>query len=584
MSTRNLKISGMTCLDCSKRVASALRRVEGVADANVDYRGGEATVKTTNGVSDQALLNAVQGAGYQAEVKTDTQPTKTSGNTLAAVPTATEPRKSRAQPHKVAADVRSGRPMAADFDILIIGTGGAGVAAAIQAVGMGAKVAIAEEGTLGGTCVNVGCIPSKNLIEAAAHYRSSRAGFQGIAPCEPVLDWPSLIEQKNELVSELRRSKYADVLASYPGLVVLQGRATLSGDGKVRVGTRDYSARKIIVATGGTPALPPIADIDKVGALDSTSIMDLREIPRSLLVVGGSAVGLELGQTFARFGSNVTIVELLPQLLPNEDETIAEELRHCLEVEGIEIHTGARSTRARRDGSDVVLDLAEGNLRGELRATHLLVATGRRPSTGYIGLEAAGVSLTPAGFIQVDSAMRTSNPDVYAAGDVTGGPGFVYVAAAGGRVAAENAVRSLTGKALGDEEPRELDLSVVPNLTFTSPQVASVGLTEKKAREAGYNPQVTVLKMDQVPRAIVSRDARGLVKMVSDAASGKLLGVHAVATNAGEFMGEAALAIRFGLTARDLAGTLHPYLTWVETMKLAAQGFTMDVSKLSCCA
>jgi mercuric reductase len=201
-----------------------------------------------------------------------------------------------------------------------------------------------------------------------------------------------------------------------------------------------------------------------------------------------------------------------------------------------------------------------------------------------MGLDAAGVSLTSGGFIQVDATMRTLNPDVYAAGDVTGGPGYVYVAAAGGRVAAENAVRSLTDGAPGEAKPRVLDLSVVPNLTFTSPQVASVGLTEKKAREAGHNPQVAVLKMDQVPRAIVSRDTRGLVKMVSDAASGKLLGVHAVATNAGEFMGEAALAIRFGLTARDLAGTLHPYLTWVETMKLAAQGFTMDVSKLSCCA
>ncbi|HVS60866.1 MAG TPA: mercury(II) reductase [Gemmatimonadaceae bacterium] len=497
------------------------------------------------------------------------------------IPAAAEKRPSQST---AAASPRSRSGGAADFDVLIIGSGGAGVAAAIQAVGMGAKVAIVEAGTLGGTCVNVGCIPSKNLIEAAAHYRSAVTGFQGIAPCEPRLDWRSLIEQKNELVAELRQSKYADVLASYPGLVVLNGRATLDANGKVRVGAQEYSVRKIVVATGGAPARPPIAGIDEVGALDSTSIMELREIPSSLIVLGGSAVGLELGQTFARFGTKVTIVELLPQLLPNEDETSSEELRRCLEEEGMEIHTGARSTKVRRDGTEVVVKLAEGNPRGELRATHLLVATGRKPNTTGMGLEAAGVSLSPPGFIQVDSAMRTSNPNVYAAGDVTGGPGYVYVAAAGGRVAAENAVRSLTDGAPGEADPRVLDLSVVPNLTFTSPQVASVGLTEKKAREAGHNTQVAVLKMDQVPRAIVSRDTRGLVKMVSDAASGKLLGVHAVATNAGEFMGEAALAIRFGLTARDLAGTLHPYLTWVETMKLAAQGFTTDVSKLSCCA
>ena len=576
----------MTCLDCSKRVVTALKGVDGVVEASVDYRGGEATVETTKKVPGEALLAAVERAGYQAElalvapaVKTPVAGGQGSPTTDASATAEKKPSRSTA-----AASPRSRSGGAADFDVLIIGSGGAGVAAAIQAVGMGAKVAIAEAGTLGGTCVNVGCIPSKNLIEAAAHYRSAVTGFQGIAPCEPRLDWRSLIKQKNELVDELRQAKYADVLASYPGLVVLHGPATLGGNGKVRVGAHEYSVRKIVVATGGAPARPPIAGIDEVGALDSTSIMELREIPSSLIVLGGSAVGLELGQTFARFGTKVTIVELLPQLLPNEDETSSVELRRCLEEEGIEIHTGARSTKVRRDGTEVVVELAEGNLRGELRATHLLVAAGRKPNTKDMGLDAAGVSLTSGGFIQVDATMRTSNPDVYAAGDVTGGPGYVYVAAAGGRVAAENAVRSLTDGAPGEAEPRVLDLSVVPNLTFTSPQVASVGLTEKKAREAGYNPQVTVMKMDQVPRAIVSRDTRGLVKMVSDAASGKLLGVHAVATNAGEFMGEAALAIRFGLTARDLAGTLHPYLTWVETMKLAAQGFTMDVSKLSCCA
>ena len=474
---------------------------------------------------------------------------------------------------------------AAGFDIVVIGSGGAGVAAAIQAAGMGAKVAIAEQGTLGGTCVNVGCIPSKNLIEAAARYRSSRAGFQGIAPCEPALDWASLIAEKNELIADLRQSKYADVLAAYPNIALLRGRATLTGTGKIRVGQQEHAARKVIVATGGTPAAPPIAGIDGVGALDSPSIMELGELPRSLIVLGGSSVGLELGQTFARFGTKVTIVEQRSRLLPAEDEATSEELRRWLEAEGIAIHTGTTPTLVRRDGDGIVLELRGGKPVGELRATHLLVATGRKPNTGGMGLQSADVALTPEGFIRVDSAMRTSNPDVYAAGDVTGGPGYVYVAAAGGRVAAENAVTSLRGDStVTGAPPRALDLSVVPSITFTSPQVASVGLTEGKARDAGHSPQVTVLKMDQVPRAIVSHDTRGFVKMVSETGSGRLLGVQAVAANAGEFMGEAALAIRFGLTAADLAGTLHPYLTWIETMKLAAQGFTVDVRKLSCCA
>jgi mercuric reductase len=287
---------------------------------------------------------------------------------------------------------------------------------------------------------------------------------------------------------------------------------------------------------------------------------------------------------FARFGVTVTVVELQPQLLPTEDGTITEALRVYLTQEGLEIHTGARATRVERDGREVVVHVSQGHLTGTLRAERLLVATGRQPNTRELGLEAAGVALTEQGFVQVDATMRTSNPDVYAAGDVTGGLGYVYVAAAGGRVAAENAMKSLAPTGTSSDDPRELDLRVVPSVTFTSPQVASVGLTEAGARAAGYDVEVSVLEMRDVPRSLVSHDTRGLVKIVADAASGKLLGVHAVAPNAGELMGEAALAIRFGLTAGDVTGTLHPYLTWGEAFKLAVQGLTMEVTKLSCCA
>lgn len=470
------------------------------------------------------------------------------------------------------------------FDLLVIGTGGAGVAAAIQAAGMGASVGIAEGGTLGGTCVNVGCIPSKNLIEAAAHYHAARQGFPGIAPCDPALDWRAVIRQKNDLVGELRQAKYADVLASYPGVALLTGHATLLGDGRVRVGDVEHSARKIVLATGTAPALPPVPGLAEASPLDSTTAMELETLPLSMIVLGGSAVGLELGQTFARFGTRVIVVELMPRLLPSEDEAISDALRQHLTGEGIEIHTGVTATKVERDGDEVVVHVTHGSLAGELRAERLLVAAGRRPNTRDMGLEDAGVALTEKGFVRVDSTMRTSNPDVYAAGDVTGGPGYVYVAAAGGRVAAENALRSLSSPGTPGDEPRELDLSAVPNVTFTAPQAGSVGLTEARAREAGLHVEVSVLAMEHVPRALVSRDTRGLVKLVAESGSGRLLGVHAVAPNAGEFMGEATLAVRFGLTVRDLAETLHPYLTWGESVKLAAQGFTNDVTKLSCCA
>lgn len=396
------------------------------------------------------------------------------------------------------------------------------------------------------------------------------------------------------LVAELRQTKYADVLASYPGVSLLSGRARLVGGGGrsgpvvVRVGdgttARDYRARKVVVATGTRPSAPNIPGLDRLHALNSTAAMELERLPKSLLVLGGSAVGLELAQTFARVGVKVTVLELMPRLLPREDEAISEALEGYLRDEGIEIHTGIEAGYVERAGDEVVVHVTEGGLTGTFRAEQLLVATGRQANTHDLGVESVGVALTERQFVQVDATMRTTHPDIYAAGDVTGGPGYVYVAAAGGRVAAENAMKSLAPAGTLSDEPTEFDLSVVPGVIFTSPQVGSVGLTEAGAKSLGHHVQVSLLEIGQVPRAFVSHDARGLVKIVAEAASGKLLGVHAVAPFAGELMGEAALALRFGLTARDLMGTLHPYLTWAESMKLAAQGFTMDVSKLSCCA
>jgi mercuric reductase len=585
--TLDLEVSGMTCVECSQRVTKALQRIDGVRSASVDYRAGRASVELEKPVPVDALLAAVERAGYHAEPAGSANGTALNGhataNGNAEARTRTLP-SVRELPTGGAPAGGSGASGPADFDVLIIGTGGAGVAAAIQAVGMGAKVAIVEGGTLGGTCVNVGCIPSKDLIEAAAHYHATRTGFPGVAPCQPALDWKAVVAEKNALVEHLRQAKYADVLASYPGVAVLRGHARLLGGGRVRVGDVEHRARKVIVAAGTSPALPPVEGLADVEPLTSTTAMELEELPRSMIVLGGSAVGLELGQMFARFGVRVTIVELMPRILPTEDDDISEALRQFLTREGVEIHVSTTATRAQRDGDEVVLHVTQGSLTGQLRAERILVAAGRRPNTADMGLGTAGVGLSPKGFVEVDATMRTSNPDVYAAGDVTGGPGYVYVAAAGGRVAAENAVRSLALTGSHGDEPRELDLSTVPNVTFTAPQVGSVGLTEVRAREAGFNVQVSTLDMAQVPRAIVSRQTAGLVKVVSEAASGRLLGVHAVAPLAGEMMGEAALAVRFRLSARDLTGTLHPYLTWAEGLKLAAQGFTQDVTRLSCCA
>ena len=475
--------------------------------------------------------------------------------------------------HTAGGEARRTEP--GDFDLLIVGTGAAGVAAAIQAATMHARVGIAERGQLGGTCVNTGCIPSKNLIEAAARYHSARKGFPGVGACTPPFAWSAVLEQKDELVQDLRAAKYADVLGAYPSITRLEGNAQVLRGGMIRVGDNTFAARKVIIATGTSPAMPPIPGLKEAAPLDSTTAMALEELPASLIVLGGSAVGLELGQTFARLGVQVTIVELMRRLLPSEDEAISDALAQYLREDGIQIHLGTTTMRAERDSAGVTLHVREGTRERQLRAFEILVATGRQPNTRGLGLEEAGVGLTEHGFVRVDRCMRTTNPAIFAAGDVTGGPGFVYVAAAGGRIAAENALSG--GR-------RELDLTVVPAVTFTSPQVSSVGLTEAAARAAGHQVQVSTLAMEQVPRALVSRDARGLVKIVAETGTGRILGIHALAPHAGELMGEAALALRFSLTTRDLTETLHPYLTWIESLKLAAQGLGRDITKLSCCA
>lgn len=464
-----------------------------------------------------------------------------------------------------------------DFALIVVGGGSAGFAAALRGAELGARTGLIEASTLGGTCVNVGCVPSKTLIRAAeANHRREHHGFEGIAATNGIVQWPAVREQKDALVAQLRQAKYQDVLDAHTQVTLIPERAQLvPGEPAVRAGDRTLRAAKIILATGASPWNAPIPGLSSAPVLDSASAMDLERLPESMIVIGGSAVGLELAQMFARLGVRVTVVEALARLLPAEDPAVGDAVAEYLRREGIGVRAGVKVHDVAHNDGRAIVRLDNGTTIETLVADRLLLATGRRANTRQLGLGAAGVDVGPRGDIRVDAYLRTSASDIYAAGDVTGEPMFVYVAAYAGATAAENALN-------GDVAP--YDLTALPRVTFTDPAVAAVGVTDGQARAAGIEPSTAVLPLGHVPRALAARDTRGFVKLIADRESRRLIGAHVVAAEAGEMITEPALAIRHGLTIDDLASSFHPYLTLSEGIKLAAQAFDRDVRKLSCCA
>ncbi len=461
-------------------------------------------------------------------------------------------------------------------DLVVVGAGSAGFAAAIRAAELGAAVALVGHGTIGGTCVNTGCVPSKTLIRAAEALHGARAAarFAGIVGEAQVRDWSAVIRQKDELVSSLRQAKYIDVLRQYDTMSYMEGRARFTAQG-LDIGGTLIKSDRTIVTTGASPVAPPIAGIDDVRWLNSTTALELRHLPSSFLVIGGGFIGCELAQMFARAGVRVTIV-CRTRLLPYAEPEISDALTGYLRAEGIEVRCGAAYQAVRQTPSGVALTLRGVAGRTDVvEAERVLVATGRRPNTDGLGLSEVGIELDHRGAIRVDAWLRTTRPGVYAAGDVTGRDMFVYMAAYGAKVAAENALN-------GDS--RRYDDTAMPEVTFTDPQVATVGLTEAAARARGLDVRTSMIRLDRVPRALAARDTRGLVKLVAEQTTGRLLGAHMLAPEAGDSIQTAALAIKQGMSVTDLAETVFPYLTMVEALKLAAIGFSKDVAMLSCCA
>lgn len=471
-----------------------------------------------------------------------------------------------------------------DFDLAVIGSGGGAFAAAIRATNLGKRVVMIERGTVGGTCVNTGCVPSKALLAAAEarHTALDSGRFPGITTSAEPVDMTGLIEGKRSLVENMRSNKYVDLIGEY-GWELRQGDAVFAGDAAEPVlevtaadGTRGtITATHYLVATGSTPWAPPIEGLEGVDYLTSTTAMELDEVPESLLVIGGGYVALEQAQLFARLGSKVTML-VRSRLASAEEPEASRALMSVFADEGIQVIRRAAVSSVATDGNGGVVALATvAGGQEEIRAAKLLVAAGRRPVTDGLNLAGVGVKTGDKGEVLVQDTLVSSNERIWAAGDVTGHPEFVYVAASHGALMVDNAFSNAG---------REVDYRFLPRVTFTGPTLAAVGMTDEQAREAGIICECRVLPLEYVPRALVNRDTRGFIKIVAEADTGRILGITAVAKEAGDIAAAGVYILQAGMTVDQVANLWSPYLTMAEGIKIAAQSFNTDVSRLSCCA
>jgi mercuric reductase len=556
----------MTCTDCAHHVRKALTRVPSVRKVDVEYPKGVARIESDSVLSVDTL-NAALPKNYRVKSLTteeareeSTPPSSLLGKALGAFGGSRQARAGSQTP----------------LNIAVIGTGGGAMAAAITAAERGAQVTLIERSMIGGTCVNIGCVPSKIMIRAAhfAHARKESPFDTGISASAPRINRKLLLAQQQARVEELRAAKYEGIIANHPNITLLRGEGSFQDTQTLSVRLKEGRQRTVafdraLIATGARPAIPPIPGLKDTPYWTSTEALVSETIPSRLLVIGSSVVAAELAQAYSRLGSQVTLIAR-STLFFREDPAIGETLAQVFADEGIHVlgYTQARSVAHVND--EFVVETSAGTLRGDA----LLIATGRAPNIEALNLDGIGVGTGKGGVIAVNPHLQTSVLHIYATGDCTDQPQFVYVAAAGGSRAAQN----MTGGEV------TVDLRSMPAVVFTDPQIATVGLSEAEAHLKGIETDSRTLTLDNVPRAQVNFDTRGFIKIVADAGTGRLLGVQAVAAEAGELIQTAALAIHHDMTVAELAGQLFPYLTMVEGLKLCAQTFTKDVKQLSCCA
>jgi len=558
----HLNINGMTCSGCSSHIEKDMNAKEGVLSSAVNHETGIGEfIIDTNKMDREKLIDAVNNIGdYSVINEAEKKITVVSNLENTTMKDSSNDKN--------------------DYDLIIVGGGSAAFSAAIKAEGLRLTTLMVNAGLdFGGTCVNVGCVPSKNLIRAAETvYHATHSNFKGVKPKGADIDFKQVIKDKKELVSELQQQKYMDVVSDYKKLTMLKGWAKFVDTNTILVDGKDkYSATNIIIATGATTNIPNIEGLNNVGYLTNISLFDLEEKPESLTIMGAGYIGLEIAMAYNRLGVKVRIIEFTDRPLRNQTKDITDVLEAQMKSEGIEFLPNFRAFKFEKEGDNTIIHCKcpDGSTTQIIEEGHLLVATGTTPNTSNLGLEKMDLKLTENGHIMVNEKMETNVANIYAAGDVANTPAFVYTAATEGNTAVNNAF-SLSKSSV--------DYSSLPWVVFTDPQIAGAGMDEIEAEAKGIPFEVSKLDLIHVPRALAAQDTRGFIKLIRNTETDKLIGGRVIAPEGGELIQQLSMAIKFGITVKDLAESFYPYLTLSEGIKLAAITFGKDVSKLSCCA
>lgn len=544
--TLSVDITGMTCDHCAVSIEKRFEGMQGIVNKKVTYgkNKGEFTYDSSN-ITKQEIIDIINAT----------------------------------KKYRVAGGManESGKN---HFDLIIIGGGSAAFSAAIKAEELGISTLMVNAGLpFGGTCVNVGCVPSKTLIRAAeAAYHASHSNFAGIKPKGTDIDFARVIKDKKQLVAALQQKKYIDVVEDFENLNMIEGWAEFVDHKTLLVNGKDtYTTLKFIIATGATTNVPEIEGLKEIGYLTNESLFDLEEKPESITIMGAGYIGLEIAMAYNRLGVKVRIIEFTDRVLRIQTPDISEELETHMKNEGIEILPNFRAVKFERKDNDTIIhcQCPDGSTTQLIERGKIVVASGTKPNTQKLGLHSIGLQLTKSGHVLVNEKMETNLSNIYAVGDVTNTPAFVYTAAYEGKIAVENA---FTGA------EKKTDYTSLPWVVFTDPQVAGAGLDEAQAKAQNIPFEISKLSLSDVPRALAANDTRGFIKLIRNAESDKLVGARIVASEGGELIQQLSMAIKYGITVKELAGNFYPYLTLSEGIKLAAITFGKDISKLSCCA